>query len=554
MTELSILIPARNEMFLKQTIEDILKHIEADTEIIAVLDGYWPDPAIEDHPRVTLIHYSESVGQRAACNEAAKLAKGKYIMKADAHCAFDQGFDKKMLNLMQDDLTMIPVMRNLHAFNWICEAGHERYQGPSGPCKECGKPTTMKMIWNPKTNPQSTAYYFDKDLHFQYWNSWGKQQSGDLTETMSAQGSCFMISKQRYFDLDICDQTWGSWGNQGTEVALKTWLSGGRLVVNRKTWYAHMFRTQGGDFAFPYPLSGREVEHARQCSRDIFLNDKWPKAVHKLSWLIHKFNPPTWEDWGKQSEGNPPSEQIMTASGNFSRAGLPQKGIIYYTDNRHDPLILSAVQKQIKSCCDGMPIVSVSLAPIDFGKNIVFQGERGVLTQAKQILTALENSTADIIFFCESDVLYHKSHFDFVPPRKDKFYYNDNKWKVDFNTGQALFYHCAQVSGLCAYRDLLLEHYHKRVQRIEREGKYDHNIGYEPGAHQYPRGIDNYGFELWNSEFPNLDIRHNKTMTANRWSQDQFRDKNTCLGWTMADEVPFWGKTKGRLQEILKEI
>ena len=39
MKDLSILIPARNEQFLKRTIDDILENIEADTEIIAVLDG-----------------------------------------------------------------------------------------------------------------------------------------------------------------------------------------------------------------------------------------------------------------------------------------------------------------------------------------------------------------------------------------------------------------------------------------------------------------------------------------------------------------------------------
>jgi len=36
--ELSIIIPSRNEIFLRETIEDILKNIEADTEIIAVCD------------------------------------------------------------------------------------------------------------------------------------------------------------------------------------------------------------------------------------------------------------------------------------------------------------------------------------------------------------------------------------------------------------------------------------------------------------------------------------------------------------------------------------
>jgi len=295
MADLSIIIPARNEQFLSCTIEDILSNIEGDTEIIVVLDGCWAEPPLKDNDRVIIIHHSKSIGQRASCNEAVRLSKAKFVMKVDAHCAFDKGFDVKMTKLMQDNYTMIPVMRNLHVFDWVCEDGHRRYQSPSGVCRECGKPTKQDIVWIAKTNPQSTAYYFDKDLHFQYHNEYGKKQKGDLTETMSAQGSCFMLTRDKYNELNICDETWGSWGNQGTEVALKTWLSGGRLLVNRTTWYAHMFRTQGGDFSFPYPQSERLVERARQCSRDIFLNDKWGKAVRPLSWLIERFNPPTWE-------------------------------------------------------------------------------------------------------------------------------------------------------------------------------------------------------------------------------------------------------------------
>ena len=120
MTELAVLIPARNEMFLKRTIEDILEHIEADTEIIAVLDGAWAEPQIEDHERVTLIYHPESIGQRAACNEAAKLARLRgvpWVMKADAHCAFAQGFDRIMLEDITPDVTMVPVMRNLWIFD-----------------------------------------------------------------------------------------------------------------------------------------------------------------------------------------------------------------------------------------------------------------------------------------------------------------------------------------------------------------------------------------------------------------------------------------------------
>jgi glycosyltransferase involved in cell wall biosynthesis len=293
MTDLSILIPARNEQFLARTIADILANIEGDTEVIAVLDGQWAEPPIPDNPRLTLIYHSQSIGQRAATNEAARLSNAKYLMKVDAHCAFDKGFDVKMMRDMQDDWTMIPVMRNLHAFDWVCENGHRRYQSPSGACKECGQPTKQDVVWIAKTNPVSTAYRFDKDLHFQYWQDYKKKQTGNLVETMSIQGSCFMVTRSKYFELNLCDEAHGSWGQQGTEVACKTWLSGGRVIVNKNTWYAHMFRTQGSDFGFPYPNPG--IEKARAYSQDLWFNNKWDKAIHPLSWLIDKFSPvPEW--------------------------------------------------------------------------------------------------------------------------------------------------------------------------------------------------------------------------------------------------------------------
>ena len=191
--DLSILIPARNEEFLKRTIEDILSNIEADTEVIAVLDGYETD--LPENPRLQVIRNKESVGQRGATNQACRLSKARYVMKVDAHCAFDKGFDVKMINEMQDDWTMIPIMRNLHAFNWVCGDGHSRYQSPSGPCKECGKPTKKDVVWIPKTNPQSTTYCFDSEPHFQYFNAFKKRpeyqkdlEEKKLTETMSIQG------------------------------------------------------------------------------------------------------------------------------------------------------------------------------------------------------------------------------------------------------------------------------------------------------------------------------------------------------------------------------
>jgi len=486
--DLSILIPSRNEMFLAKTIENILENIEGDTEIIAVLDGAWAEPRIPDHERVSLIYNPQSIGQRATTNQAARLSKAKYLMKCDAHCAFDKGFDIKMMNEMHDDWTMAPLMKNLHAFDWVCAKGHRRYQGPSGPCLECGAETTRDILWTGKDRPNSVSYCFDSTPHFQYFGDYAKRPEGqgEVTETMSLQGSCWMLTRDKYWELNVCDEEFGSWGSQGIEVAVKTWLSGGRVMVNKKTWYAHMFRTQGGDFGFPYHISGSQQEHAKKYARDLFFNNNWPKQVRPLSWLVEKFWPVKgWsdEDLAKLKENtfkfNPSTPDTKTAESEptedealgviiyqdgpnpETKTQVPTKGIVFYTDNQLKVKIAHQVQNQLKeiSKTKNIPIVSVSLKPMPhFGnKNIHLPLERGYLTMFKQILAGLEASNADIIFFAEHDVLYHPSHFDFIPPKKDIFYYNQNWWRVRTTDGFAVHWDANQVSGLCAYREHLLK-------------------------------------------------------------------------------------------------
>jgi len=124
---------------------------------------------------------------------------------------------------------------------------------------------------------------------------------------------------------------------------------------------------------------------------------------------------------------------------------------------------------------------------------------------------------------------------------------------VDATTGRALHYVTRQTSGLCASRKLLVEHYRTRVERVEREG-FTRAMGFEPGTHRTPRGIDDVPSDEWRSAVPNVDIRHGFNLTPSRWRQDQFRNPNACLGWTEADEVPGWGVTRGRFAEFLKEI
>ena len=540
MTDLSILIPARNEEFLKRTVEDILANIEGNTEIIVVLDGYKTD--VPKDKRIRVIYNPESVGQRAGTNQACKLSKAKYIMKCDAHCAFDKGFDRKMIEAFRevgDNVTMIPVMRNLHVFNWVCEDGHKRYQSPSGPCKECGKETKKDIVWIAKTNPQSKSYCFDSEPHFQYFNEWKQsvqykeEEKNQLTETMSIQGSCFMLTRDRYWELDICDEAFGSWGSQGIEVACKTWLSGGRVVVNHKTWYAHMFRTQGGDFGFPYPISGEQTHKAKMLSKKIWFDNLWPKQIYPLSWLLEKFWPvPGWtpEQLAQIKAWPLPNQKEVQAQ---------SAGIVYYTDNRIDKKIMKKCQDQIKK--SGLEIVSVSLKPIKFKTNIVLPLERGYLTMFKQILAGLEKIKTDVVFLCEHDVLYHPTHFQFRPPRKNVYYYNMNSWQLRASDGHAVYYDCKKLSQLCADRKFLIEHYKKRIALVEKNG-FSRRMGFEPGTHNRAERVDDFKAEGWRSETPNIDIKHGKNLTEARWKQSEFRDQRNCQNWQETDEIPGWGK------------
>jgi len=300
---LSILVPARNEIFLKNTVDDILDKIQGDTEVIARLDGAWANPPIEDNDRVKLIYSSKAIGQRAAQNECARLSRAKYVMKVDAHCAFKRGFDVEMFKafdeLNEDNITMVPIMKNLWAFDWKChKCGKRWYQDKSSDkCQDSkcdGTDIRRKIKWQAKPSPNSTSYRFNKQLEFKYFGEYKKKQKGDLVETMSLQGSCFMATRENYWKNELCDESYGSWGGQGAEVAIKTWLSGGRVICNKRTWYAHMFRTKP-NFSFPYPNPGKEQKNAKDTLRKTFLTDSWPKAVRKLDWVVEKFAPvPDW--------------------------------------------------------------------------------------------------------------------------------------------------------------------------------------------------------------------------------------------------------------------
>ncbi|KKU88100.1 hypothetical protein A3A64_00790 [Candidatus Gottesmanbacteria bacterium RIFCSPLOWO2_01_FULL_48_11] len=220
---------------------------------------------------------------------------------------------------------------------------------------------------------------------------------------------------------------------------------------------------------------------------------------------------------------------------------MDKKGIIYYTDNRLGEPIFSAVQQQLLK--SGLPIVSVSLAPITFGRNIVRVGEPGYISMVDQIVTALEASGADYVFFCEHDVLYHPSHFDFTPAKDDVYYYNMNNWRWAYPGNKIIRYDgLTSLSQLCVRTTLALQHFKTRQERMYAIGlekfrtKDPHHArvwGYEPGRKTGGNGE-------WYSPSPNIDIRHATTFTLRKVGLKDFRTKPTGWKETTLDNIPGW--------------
>ena len=268
MPEVSIIIPARNEIYLKKTIEDLLIKARGDIEIIAVLDGYWIDTPIED-PRIVYLHLGTAKGMRNAINSGVAISKGSYLMKCDAHCMFDKGYDKKLISDCKRNWVVVPRRFALNPEKW------ELFDNPKYPID---------------------YMYLSKDLHGVVWEAKNKDpklKNKLLDETMSNQGSVWFMPKDYFHKLELMDEaTYGTFWNEFQEIGLKCWLSGGRVMVNKKTWYAHWHKTS--DVGRGYSL-GQSEQPKALAAVDKWKKKGWYKQTQPLSWLIKRFSPvPTW--------------------------------------------------------------------------------------------------------------------------------------------------------------------------------------------------------------------------------------------------------------------
>ena len=280
----SVLIPARNEIFLHKTIKDLLAKARGEIEIIAVLDGYWPptDQLIDD-PRVIYLHLGQSKGMRNAINSAVAISKGEYLMKLDAHCMMDEGFDVKLVadrpeyekEIGNDNWIVIPRRLRLDAENW-----------------------TLQEVGKPPIDYEYLSSPADAGIKGNKWDQRTRERMDVLIdETMSFQGSLWFMTKNHFLnDLGgMSEVGYGHFVREAQEIGLKTFLSGGRVYTNKKTWYAHLHK--GKTYGRMYFLDARVMDAGNKYCDSYWFGNKWEGAKYDLAWLIERFGGdkvPTW--------------------------------------------------------------------------------------------------------------------------------------------------------------------------------------------------------------------------------------------------------------------
>lgn len=283
---LSVIIPSRNEIFLQRTTQDLLEKATGEIEVIAVLDGYWP-PAEELilDKRVTYLHRGVARGMRSGINSAISIARGEWIMKCDAHCMFAPGFDETLTQNMEDNWLVIPRRKRLDAVNWQI--------------KDVGKPDVdYEFLSYPHWKPDEVG------IHGTIWTERIRERLNDpkydIDENMSFQGSCWTANRKYFMEhiYPMQEEGYGTFIGEPQEIGLKYWLGGGKTMVNKKTWYAHLHK--GKEFGRGYSIGKSELYAGNAYSVDYWMNNKWEKRIHDIQWLIERFMPvPSWpEDRG----------------------------------------------------------------------------------------------------------------------------------------------------------------------------------------------------------------------------------------------------------------
>jgi glycosyltransferase involved in cell wall biosynthesis len=254
--KLSVVVPDWKDPLLIKTIDSLLENSElgADLEVIAVIDGYEPFFELRQDPRVKYIKLGRNRGMRGAINAGVDIAKGDFLMRTDEHCIFGKGYDRILTETCEP--------------NWIVTA--RRY---------FLDPVKWERMDLPYVDYEKLVIQEDKKFSGQKWDSRTEERKDIMIdETMAMQGSMWLMPHEWWNKVivELDTEHYGPLIQDSHEMQFKTWKAGGKLMLNKNTWFAHKHR----DFPRTHN-NGTEENPARQEDGYAYALSQWREYYEK---------------------------------------------------------------------------------------------------------------------------------------------------------------------------------------------------------------------------------------------------------------------------------
>jgi len=286
MSKVSIIIPSRGEKQenLDRTLQSIYENVKGEIEVIVGFNGEPysnPSPySLPENITYKAIFFPENVGIKNNINTLALLATGKYLFKLDAHTSVGYHFDEILQENMEEDWIVTPRFYVIDGKTWQWQ--DERFYD-------------YFYLSCPFTDPR--GFRFKAGGHWPERTKERLESHPTVDETPQIHGSAWFMTKDRFFELGgfPLQDPYGH-GQEPLWLGLRNWLMGGKVMVNKKTWYAHLHQNSKER---GYPEDKAHTEETYWRVADHFVNHR-KNYLYSFEWFIDKkfSEMPTWpENW-----------------------------------------------------------------------------------------------------------------------------------------------------------------------------------------------------------------------------------------------------------------
>ena len=225
--KLSVVIPSYKDPMLHKTIDSLLKNsgLGDQLEIIPVLDGYWPETPIIEDDRVRVVHLGSNGGMRNAINSGVRVARGEFIMRLDEHCTFGDRYDLILTSQCEPNQMMTATRYYLDPIKW--------------------EVMDLPPMQHEKLVIQNVGEGVQKFAGVRWRSRDEEMKDVPISETLAMQGSCWITPRKWFNEVigELQTEGYGPLIQDSVEATFKTWKAGGKLMLNKNTWFAHKHRS-----------------------------------------------------------------------------------------------------------------------------------------------------------------------------------------------------------------------------------------------------------------------------------------------------------------------